>query len=861
MYCHHCGNKLDSGFKFCPHCSTPVLQEVQPVSLDQAPKHGKSRKKKPLIFLIPLAVVLLSLSILYFIKQNVRASDNYFNTYNMSNGDYVARNHDYIFYKDTSGAIIRMDADHQNRMIITDTSMGHLYLSGDHLYYLTENRCIVSTDLNGEDLRQIIPNNTRWFAIVDEYIYFIDGYTIHNGSTAEHIGPMDLCRATLDGSSIEILIPGYVYGISIQNGSIVYMDVEGNLFVAEPDGTESKFLFNRVREEMVNYLIYQGKCYYYSYASDDQEGIYCLDLNTGERKKIVSAYNYYFTFWNNSLIYFGEDPDGFGATCICDLDGNNIRRLLDDPLVAPLVMGDYLYYYTDNYSDSQDILSLNLKTLEVQQVNPKVADSRYEDLSFTDQYIYYIDGHDENVYRCDYSGNNVIKLTDNSCDALYTYKNDIYYYGYSNSTYTSGDRPIGLFRLDEYLENCSAVELNGSASCLFNDDYIYFASNMDSHLYRTGITNVDTEEYNTPYIWEATFETPSRLHFIRDNWIYMHMYLDDDQKLVRQNLNNASIQILVDDHPSYRVQLYNETIYYLKKNESGVMQLRSVNLDGTGDRVILSENMSEYVIEDGIVFFIDPILHNLYRINLDGTGKTKLSSSVCSDILLNNGILYFANLSDNGHIYTMNLDGSNVLLLIGDNSQYTEKTDYKTEGVDNTSSDERFQHKKISYSPTDILTFEDPKFEEFLCVMFGKNRGTITGQDLLSIEYWGYFEGSPTEAAYLMNYRDKEDLYWNSVLVSTELLPDHLDFRDVLCLTAGEEGLDYRRRCTVVIVQSNEWMAEHVFPYLYYFKNVDCFAFAYCWMGEKMCLPEGSSWTSLNCHARYFETPYDPEYY
>lgn len=169
-------------------------------------------------------------------------------------------------------------------------------------------------------------------------------------------------------------------------------------------------------------------------------------------------------------------------------------------------------------------------------------------------------------------------------------------------------------------------------------------------------------------------------------------------------------------------------------------------------------------------------------------------------------------------------------------------------------------HKNIDFSSSDIMSFEDPEFENFLCVMLDKDSGTITGQDLLSIEYFGYFEGSPTEAESLTNYSDKDTLYWNSVLVSTEPCPDYLDELDVLCLTAGEDGLSYRRRGTLVIVQSNEWMAEHVFPYLYYFKNVDRFAFAYCWMSDYVCLPENANFCFLNTHARDFEIPYDPDY-
>lgn len=171
----------------------------------------------------------------------------------------------------------------------------------------------------------------------------------------------------------------------------------------------------------------------------------------------------------------------------------------------------------------------------------------------------------------------------------------------------------------------------------------------------------------------------------------------------------------------------------------------------------------------------------------------------------------------------------------------------------------------LAFMESDIMTFDDPEFESFLCEMFNKEKGTITGADLLSVKYMGYYEGAPTEISYLYNCGQYKELYDNSVLFSTEEYPIGVDEIDVLCDSSfGEEVSDiakaYRENCFVVTVRSNEWMAEHVMPYLCYFRNMKNVAFGYCWVSEDRCLPLGAHEFHINTHSRYSDDPYDPMY-
>lgn len=892
MFCGNCGKQLQEGAKFCPACGTATYQEEnhhveqqiveEPAKesvVDTPPVKPKSRKALWIPIVAVACVVAIAAGI--FILPGLLKSgggislftdtsaEKYYNSYNMADGTYVARNDSYIFYVNSNGAVVRMDDGFGNRKVVVDgKQIDIIYLFGETLYYHdSETRQIFSSDMDGEDEQQIVSMQTCWFTIVDGQLYFLEGYSEwdYENERMDIYGEFALYKSSLDGTEYEKVIPYDARLISIQDDCIVYWGSENDtIYSVNSDGTNQQAIHMYSEEDYIrNYKIYKGKLYYLNNAgSDNVSELYCLDIKTGEEQKLVSTIlgDCDFTFWNDHIIYGTDTNISDGPTHMCDLDGANDKIILETYVDRPLVMGNYMYYYEDGLSLS--VYNFETDKREAFEMN------RYEKVVFTDNYIFYIDGEDDNIYRCDHDGNNVVKLTNAECYYLYTYKNSLYYsgfangYNFDNNETPSGIHPYAFFRLEEDGKDCYAVELNGSMSnYIFYNDYVYFTSNYDSHVYRTKIDNIDTDDTNRPFIRRSGSGHYGTIDFIENDWIYFwysKTSSSDSATIARMSLDGDNMQTVIESS-AHDMTVYDSKIYYLKLDDNDNWQLRRVNMDGTNDILMLKADISEYAIADDVIYYINNADKSIYSLNLDGTKRTQLNSTVCDGIHINGDKIYFTDLYNHGYLYSMKLDGSDCKVIIADNKKFTEATDYTTKGIDDAAAAKE-ENKDVSYAASDIMTFEDPEFEAFLCEMFQKEKGTITGADLLSVKFFGYYEGAPDEVSALKNRGTYRYLYENSVLFSTETYPTGVDEIDVLCGDDSVDGEMYRESCTVVTVRSNEWMAEHVMPYLYYFKNMKHVTFGYCWVGDNPVLPIGVDWQGINPHGRYTDDPYDPLY-
>lgn len=892
MFCGNCGKQLQDGAKFCPACGTAIYQEennnieqhtveepIKDNGVETTPVKQKSKKALwiPIVAVACVAAIVAGIFLLPGLLKSRggvslftdTSAENYYNSYNMAEGTYIARNDSYIFYINNNGAVIRMDDDFSNRKVVVDgKKIDIVYLFGETLYYHdSETRQIFSSNIDGEDEQQIVTMQTCWFTIADGQLYFLEGYSEwdYENERVDTYGEFALYKSSLDGTGYEKIIPYNASSISIQDDCIIYWESETNtIYSVNLDGTNQQAIHVNNEEDFIHsYKIYEGKLYYANNAGNDNvSGLYCLDIKTGEEQKLVSTIPGDFTFWNDHIIYEADTNSSAAATHMCDLDGSNDKTIIESYVDRPLVMGNYMYYYEGGLSSSISVYNLETDKCEAFEMN------RYKEVVFTDKYIFYIDSEDDNIYRCDHDGNNVVKLTNADCNYLYTYKNSLYYSGYANGYNSdndetpSGIHPFAFFRLEDDGKDCYAVELNGSMSnYIFYNDYAYFTSSYDSHVYRTKIDNIDTDDTNRPFIRRSGDGHYSTIYFIENDWIYFSYWKtnsSDSATVARMSLDGDDMQIVIESS-AYDLTVYDNKIYYLKRDSNDNWQLRRVNMDGTNDILMLKADISEYAIVDDVIYYINNADKNIYSLNLDGTKRTQLNSTACDGLQVYGDRIYFTDLYDHGYFYSMKLDGSDCKVVIEDNKKFTEATDYKTKGIDDAAAAKE-ENKDVSYSASDIMTFEDPEFEEFLCEMFQKEKGTITGADLLSIKFFGYYEGAPDEISVLMNRGTYRYLYENSVLFSTETYPTDVDEIDVLCGDDSVDGEMYREGCTVVTVRSNEWMAEHVMPYLYYFKNMKHVAFGYCWVGDNPVLPIGVDWQGINPHARYADDPYDPLY-
>ena len=792
---------------------------------------------------------------------------SYLNGYNATNGSYMARNNGLIFYYCNNG-IMRMDVGSGDRtLILNDFSLysrDNFFLLGDKLFLLSaDDACIYTSNLEGNNLSKVVDGTIGWFEVTEKYIYYINGYYKYDPEKEEgsDFGDYHLYRCRHDGTETKELTDVVTNNVSITENAIIYFNEgDNNIYCTDLEGVNTEVIYSVDENESIGNAIAYKDCLYYSKTDYDNEsvsGIYSLNITTGENIKIVATVPGAFSFWNDSIIYVADANSSEAKTYICSLNGENQQEILQDSIENPMVLGDCLYYLDYVLEEGAKVVEyIDLNTYE----KGAFEENTFDNLICTDEYIFFIDKRENNIYRSNLDGNNICQLTDAECDSLYYYKGNIYYEGYANgydsdhSETATGIFPYGFFKVDVNGSGAAWVQSDIRGSVLLDGEFAYYPSIWDSNFYRANLNEIEDLEENPPFIRATEDYDYSTPHIVVDDWIYVSCYSEESGNcIVRIKLDGSSMQPII-DKGAYNLQLYNNKIYYVVSHNSK-SQLRRINPDGTKDEIVLDESVMKYMISDDVVYYIDHKDRCLYRINIDGTQKKALIDGITSDFAIQNGSIYYVDKYDHGTIYMIGTDGSNPKQIIGIFDDSTNLSNYKTQGIDDAISKDE-PTKDIYYEPSDIISFEDYEFEQFLCVMFNKEPGTITGADLLSVRFFGYYEGAPTEQSSLYNLGDSPYLFENCVYYNTNEMTSSIDIGGIMFDDASGDTLDYRNSCIELSVISNEWMASHVMPYLYYFKNLEEVVFGYCWVGGDTCLPEDADQHCYNTHSRYYHNPY-----
>lgn len=665
----------------------------------EAPKSGSKKKKKKtggktvlkalVAVVLVVAVTVGGLVAFIFAKKN---SPEAYSNLNNTSERYVnvVRDGKNIFYVNENGFIVRTDADGNNRkVVIDDATTSYLYLKGDKLYYLSEDDdYIYSCSYDGGDKEKILLNKVFWYAVTDKYIYYCDGYseTDENTGSSEIIGNMNLYRCDMDGQNAQCLADVAVPKVCIGEEKIVYKsNADGSIYVTELDGSDTKLVFEKDADsELYSFKIYEDRIYVHSSNNKEpsKSGIYSIGFDGENKQKIVNADGIYFAVVGEKIVY-SDSTDK--KTYLCDLGGSNRELILDGTVIKrPRIYGDYMYY-NEYFSGSEDIYEYDFKNKTVRCLENEMTGN----VVFADGYMFYIDNSDSNIYRCDSDGKNRIQLTDGECLSIYAYNDELYFYGYANGY--SSDEPetakgintLGVYKLDTDGTSCSAVELNCKKDVVFYGDSVYFADEKKSGIYKTSLSNVDTDADNNAYITSEDHSFGAPL-LVDSDFIYLNATKDGKTFFSRVSMSTKAVEYLYTGKVR-NVQLNDKKIYYVANNENGESVLCQMNLDGSAPTIVIPGEINDYAVYERIVYYVDPVTGHINSISVGSQKPEELNESASSNVVINGNTIYFNNRYDNGYVYSMKLDGSDEKVVIGEsgkNEEIKDRTDYRTSGID-----------------------------------------------------------------------------------------------------------------------------------------------------------------------------------
>lgn len=187
---------------------------------------------------------------------------------------------------------------------------------------------------------------------------------------------------------------------------------------------------------------------------------------------------------------------------------------------------------------------------------------------------------------------------------------------------------------------------------------------------------VNDYDNNTTDIFEVNVSSGKETKLITvDLGVSMIKY--DDNKLyaifnnrVGYIKNNSIEYITTEDEYVARFDVKDGFIYYGKDNNNGsdniFEQLAMKDIDGENEKIISSVGISQLVVDDYIYYKPNSgtDISKLVRYNLDGSEKTILFDKSIGQIIKNGDYIYYVNYNDEGSVYKIKYDGTNIVKMI-----------------------------------------------------------------------------------------------------------------------------------------------------------------------------------------------------
>lgn len=652
-----------------------------------SPEKKKAKSKLPLIIGGAAAVAAVAAAVFFLVLNPGKAS--YSNSFNMSSDIIsVSRNADTVYYINENGYITENNiADDERSIIVSDVKSDMVYLYGEKLYFRDkEENYLYTCDTYGDNIEKVVSSRICWFTILEDELYYIDGYyeVSEDGGEKTPSGQFNLYKSKTDGSDEKQIINDNVAKVFIGKNDIVYYNEEAaSLYRTDIDGEDRKLLYACEDSAYIGDIKVEKDTVLFTCIDEDNRilsGVYSVGLDGEGKKKVVNTTESSITLRNGKLIYTSSSDN---ATYMSNIDGSDEDEIIDIPAYSPVVSGNFMYFFNSD-DEKLSVMEYDFKEDSVRYLEGRL----YRNTVFTKNYIFYIDNDDNNIYRCDHNGKDAVQLTDGECTEIFEYDGDIYFLGYANgynseeSATMTGIETYGLYKLDAEGESCTIVQFDcGEDACLY-DGYVYYTSGDEvKEIYRTELSNEDTTLPELPYITEIYGLELKEIQFVADGYIYLTAIRDGKDELVRVDIETKFAETV------YEGTLWNASysdgkIFYMAENDDEDAALYYMTSDGKNSEGIIVLDISEYVVSGSTVYYIDPESSTLCVIGINGSNQNTLCDTAVSDLAIYDGYVYFTDRYEEGHIYCIETTGGTKEEVIAEIDDATDKTAYKTHGVD-----------------------------------------------------------------------------------------------------------------------------------------------------------------------------------
>lgn len=633
-----------------------------------------------------------------FIGQDIRPGNS---NSNLEDVARVCQSGQWIYYSNPlgNGELCKVKVDGTERTRLGSEPVYYIAVLKDWVYYInSDDWHIYRIKTDGSQKTRLTVDNVAEMNVYGDWIVYTK--YVDNGSSANALYMMKT-----DGSSGQLLTSDYGQNINILGDWVYYTNVNDNYscYKIKLDGGNRTRVINTPISSMV---VYNNYIYY---LKDADMKIYRTDLSGNSSISVGTDECHEFNISDGWIFYTTKDNMSLYKM---KLDGTSRSELDNGASEFINVCGNYIYYYSIEskltYSQSisggdTDIFGFEITAVD--DINYTIGqnddftppDTVKAKLWGTEDYLsmpvlwYSKAAYSGNVGTYSYKGivygyNEFVNLTlnvmerGNSCGNLvnggYTAVKDEWVY-YSDINYSNGalykKKPDGTGRVKLSDDSAAYINIVG--------DWLYYVNQNDKIIYKiktdgTGRASIGPDkadsitvigeyiyykDFSTGYFYRMKTDGSGKLCLISESascinvngrWIY---YLDHYWQIKKVGIDGSSPE-LMSSLEADNLIYDGGYLYYIALDTSPVHKMKD---DGTGDTLLSGNNAYRFNLDSQHIYYSvvnEPSQgYSIYSMMKDGSGETKLDNTSA--------------------VGWININGSNIFYLTGENQIYKMKND------------------------------------------------------------------------------------------------------------------------------------------------------------------------------------------